>query len=155
VETKRSTVAQQLAQVASDFERRRTGQVPNSVTVVLSEDTLVITLHGTLSAAEKALATSPEGAARLQEFHRELFLTAGEPLRREIKRITGAEVREATAEVEPRTGTVVQVFTTGTMVQVFLLAHPVATDTWSGRGHEASSQEGSEDVALKQGNAGG
>jgi hypothetical protein len=30
-------------------------------------------------------------------------------------------VREATAEVETTTGSVVQVFTTGTMVQVFLL----------------------------------
>ena len=39
------------------------------------------------------------------------------------------EVREATAEVETTTGTVVQAFTTGTVVQVFLLARGVA------RGH--------------------
>src|SRR5688572_5762947 len=52
----RMTVAQQLAEAASVFEHRRTGHRPKSVTVVLSEDTLVITLHGALSLAEKALA---------------------------------------------------------------------------------------------------
>lgn len=50
---------------------------------------------------------------------------SAEELRQEIKRITGVEVREAAAEVETTTGTVVQVFTTGTMVQVFLLAQGV------------------------------
>ena len=54
----------------------------------------------------------------MQEFHRELFTNSADELRQEIKRITGVEVREATAEVETTTGTVVQVFTTGTMVQV-------------------------------------
>ena len=38
------------------------------------------------------------------------------PQRQEIKRIAGAEVQEATAEIETTTDTVVQVFTTGTMV---------------------------------------
>jgi hypothetical protein len=37
-----------------------------------------------------------------------LFHNAADGLRQEIKRITGVEVREATAELEPTTGTVVQ-----------------------------------------------
>ena len=100
--------------------------------VVLSGDTLLITLHGVLSPAEKALAQSPEGAARLQEFHRQLFTSSAHELRQEIKRITGVEVREATTEVETTTGTVVQVLTTGTMVQVFSLAKGVPAGSWSG-----------------------
>jgi len=128
-----STMAQQIAHAASAFEKRRTGQLPQSVTVVLSENTLVITLHGALSPAEKALSRSSEGAAQVQEFHRQLFANASDSLRQEIKRITGIEVREATAEVEPATGAVVGVFTSGTTVQVFLLApHTVPSDTWSG-----------------------
>jgi uncharacterized protein YbcI len=127
-----STMARQIAQAASDFEQRRTGHMPKSVTVVLSEKTLVITLHGALSPAEKALAKSPAGAAQVQEFHRQLFANASDSLREDIKRITGVEVREATAEVEPTTGTVVSVFTTGTTVQVYLLAHALPTETWSG-----------------------
>ena len=129
-----STIAQQIAQAASAFEQQRTGNTPKSVTVVLSDTTLVITLHGALSEAEKALARSPEGAAQVQDFHRQLFANASDSLRQEIKRITGVEVREATAEVEPTTGTVVGVFTTGTTVQVYLLAHSVPAGTWSGNG---------------------
>ena len=126
-----STMAQQIAQAANAFEQERTGHVPRSVTVVLSDTTLVITLHGALSEAEKALARSPEGAAQVQDFHRQLFANASDSLRQEIKRITGVEVREATAEVEPTTGTVVGVFTTGTTVQVYLLAHGVSADAWN------------------------
>ena len=109
--------------------------MPEWVNVVLSEDTLVITLHEALTPAERALAKSPAGAAQVQEFHRQLFTNSSVTLRKEIKRITGVEVREATAEVEPTTGTVVQVFSTGTVVQVFLLARGVATETWSGNRH--------------------
>ena len=38
------TTAQQLAQAASAFHQRRTGHLPESVTVVLSENRLVIAL---------------------------------------------------------------------------------------------------------------
>jgi uncharacterized protein YgbK (DUF1537 family) len=41
------------------------------------------------------------------------------------------KVREATAEVEPATGAVVQAFTTGTVVQVFLLGGSTSTETWN------------------------
>jgi uncharacterized protein YbcI len=103
------------------YQTERTGHAPASVTVVLSDDTLVITLHDALSPAEKALALSANGAAQVQEFHRQLFLNSADSLRKEIKRITGREVREAAAEVEPASGTVVHAFTTGNLVQVFLL----------------------------------
>jgi uncharacterized protein YbcI len=131
-----STKAQQIAQAARAFEQQTTGRLPSSVTVVLSEDTLVITLRGALSPAETALAKSREGAAQLREFHRQLFTTASEPLRQDIRRITGVEVREATAEVETSTGTVVQVFS---------LAHAAPAGTWSGSDPgPAATEEGLE-----------
>jgi uncharacterized protein YbcI len=125
------TKAEQIAQIAIDFEQRRTGHSPDSATVVLGGDTLVVTLHGSLSPAEKALARTPEGAAQVQEFHRQLFTSSSGSLRQEIKRITGVEVREASAEVETTTGTVVHVFTSGTTVQVFLLAGNLPVETWN------------------------
>ena len=127
-----ANMAQQIAQAAVAFEKRRTGHVPKSVTVVMSDNTLMITLHGALSPAEVALAKSPEGAAKVQTFHRQLFTSSADSLRQEIKKITGVEVRESVAEVEPTAGTVVQAFTTGTVVQVFLLACDVPSETWSG-----------------------
>jgi uncharacterized protein YbcI len=125
-----SVMAQEIAQVAITYQTERTGHAPASVTVVLSEDTLVITLHDALTPAEKALALSPDGATRVQDFHRQLFLNSADSLRDEIKRITGREVREAAAEVEPATGTVIHAFTTGNVVQVYLLDGPLPADAF-------------------------
>lgn len=116
------TMAQQIAQAANEFQERLTGHPPASVSVVLGADTLVITLHGALSAAEQKMVETPEGAAKVQEFHKNLFATALDQLRPQIKRITGMDVRQASAEVETKSGAVVQVFTNGTAVQVFLLS---------------------------------
>lgn len=125
-----SSMAQQVAHAAARFQHERTGHAPAAVTVVQSDGTLVITLHDALTPAEKALSKTQKGASKVQQFHRELFMTSAAALRDEIARITGVAVREATAEIEPRTGTVVQVFTNGTMVQVFLLAHSVPAGEW-------------------------
>ena len=120
-----SEMAKQVAHAACDFELQRTGRTPHSVTAVLCDDSLVITLRGVLSPAEKDLAKSPAGAAQVQEFHRQLFITSCGSLRREIEIIAGVGVREATSEVATETGTV---------VQVFLLAASLAPGTWSGSG---------------------
>ena len=115
------TMAQQIKEAVNTFQHQTTGHIPTAVTVVLSEDTLVITLHEALSPAEKVLAQSAEGAAQVQEFHRQLFAASSETLRQEIQRITGKAVCEAKVEVEPATGVIVHAFTTGTVVQIFLL----------------------------------
>jgi uncharacterized protein YbcI len=131
-----STMAKQVALAAIAFEEQRNGRVPKSVTAVMSDDTLVITMHAALSPAEQALAKSPEGAAQVQEFHQQLFNDSGDALRQEIKRITGVHVREAAVQVDSVTGTVVKAFTSGTMVQVYLLADSVAASAWSGSGRD-------------------
>lgn len=128
-----ASMAQQIAQAAIAFEKGRTGHTPKSVTVVMGDHTLMITLHGALSPAEIALAKSPAGAATVQEFHRQLFASAEHSLRQEIKRITGIDVREAVEEGEA-TITVLKAFTNGTIVQVFLLANKVLCESWSGTG---------------------
>jgi uncharacterized protein YbcI len=123
------SMAQQIAQTAIAFEKQRLGRKPTSVTVVLGGDTLVITMHGVLSLAEQALAASPAGAAQLQEFHQQLFQISSDPLRLEIKRITGLEIREV---AKNSVTAAVQVFSVGTVVQVFLLAGHLPADSWDG-----------------------
>jgi len=103
---------------------------------VLGQETIVITLHGALSPAERALASSPAGAEQVQELHRQLFDSSSDSLRKEIKRITGVDVREASIEVDTTSGAVVKAFTSGTVVQVFLLAHGTPTESWSGSGSD-------------------
>lgn len=133
-----ASAAQQLARIVSAHQKHSTGHSPKGVSVVLSDDTLVITMHEALTIAERALALSAEGAAKVQEYHRQLFASSNATLWREIRRITGRKVREAAAEVEPATGAIVHAFTTGTVVQVFLLAgDPDASS--NGEGPPASS----------------
>lgn len=112
------TIAEQISNAICVFQQKNTGHRPKMVTVVLSENTLVVTLHEALTLAERALARDPVSADRLQHYHRELFADSSSFLRKEIKRITGWPVRQATAEVEPASGAIVYAFTTGTMVQV-------------------------------------
>ena len=132
------TMAQQVAQAISAFQEQRTGYPPKAVTTVLSDDTLVVTLHEALSPAERALSRTPEGAAEVQQFHRQLFKDSVGLLLEEIKRITGVAVGEAAAEVEATTGAVVHAFTTGTMVQVFQLACGISAEAWNGNGSNQS-----------------
>jgi hypothetical protein len=66
-----------------------------------------------------------------------LFLTSADSLQKEIKRITGREVRQAAAEVDPGTGSVVHAFTSGTTVQVFLL---------NGKSPEAKKRESADQL---------
>jgi uncharacterized protein YbcI len=127
------SVAQKIALAAIAYQRQHTGHAPHAVTVVVAGDTLVVTLHGALSPAEIAAARSPGGAARVQEFHKQLFAASAGSLRSEIHRITGVAVREAAAEVEPTSGTVVQVFGSGTMVEVFLLERGLPSGQWTER----------------------
>lgn len=133
------TMAQQVAQAVTVFQEQRTGYAPKAVTVVLSDDTLVVTLRDALSPAEKALSFTLEGAAQVQEYHRQLFKDSIDLLRQEIQRITGVAIVEAAAEMEATTGAVVHAFTTGTMVQVFQLAARISLDAWNGTGLDASS----------------
>jgi uncharacterized protein YbcI len=125
-----SKMAQEVAQAVMSFQQTTTGHTPKAITVVLSQDTLVVTMHEALSPAERALAQSPAGAAKVQEFHRQLFTNSSHSLREEIKRITGVKVQEAVSEVEPTTGAMVCAFASGTMVQVFQLVNGIPRATW-------------------------
>jgi len=126
------TIPQQLAKAASELHVDQTGHAPKAVAVVLAGDTLVVTLHEALSPAEQAMAKNPAGAAQVQEFHRQLFRSSSAPMRDAIQRITGVRVRDAAAEVEINTGTIIHAFTGGTVVQVFLLADHVSEHCLSG-----------------------
>lgn len=116
-----SALSKELAKIALSMQSERTGHAPKAVTVVASEDTVVLTLHEALTPAEKILARSEAGAAKVEQYHRALFAVSCDELRREIQRLTGKRVREAAVVVEPATGAIVHAFTSGTVVQIFQL----------------------------------
>ena len=129
------TMSQQVAEAARAFQHRQTGHSPQAVTVVLSNDTLVVTLHQALSPAEVALSQTPDGAVKVQQYHRQLFETSAAELWQEIRRITGVAVREAAVDVETTSGAVVHALISGTMVQVFRLDGSISAESWSGPGN--------------------
>ena len=122
-----SQLSKELAQIALAMQSERTGHTPKAVTVVASEDTVVLTLHEALTPAEKILASTETGAAKVEQYHRALFAVSCDELRREIQRLTGRKVREAAVVVEPATGAIVHAFTSGTVVQIFQLEPHGAT----------------------------
>lgn len=115
-------ILEQLAEAVREFQHETTGHRPKSVAVMLSEDTLVVTLRDALAPAETILSRTPQGATQVQEFHRRLFATSSDSLVGEINRILGRPVLESTAEVAPSSKRFEHSFTNGTVVQVFLLS---------------------------------
>ena len=137
--TKTSNFSKELAQIALSMQSERTGHTPKAVTVVASEETVVLTLHEALTPAEKILARTDSGAAKVEQYHRALFAVSCDELRKEIQRLTGRKVREAAVVVEPATGAIVHAFTSGTVVQIFQLEpHGVATHVSAGIPPDAS-----------------
>lgn len=126
--------AKQLADLARQFESHRTGRAPESVTAVLIDDSLVITLRGELSSAEQELAKTPAGAAQVRANHRQQFLDAGRSFQQQIEVLTGVAVLEATSEVSTQSGTV---------VYVVLLASNVEASTWTEAKSEPTSLDSS------------
>ncbi len=98
------TVGQKIARAARDSEGRQTAHGREWAAVFMNEDTIVIALYGRLTDAEKTLVRSPAGAAQVREFHRQLFASATETLAQQIRRVTGMEIRDKTADIDPLTG---------------------------------------------------
>ena len=135
-----SSVSKELADIALSMQAERTGHSPKAVTVVASDETVVVTLHEALTPAEKILARTEAGAAKVEDYHRALFAVSCDELRREIQRLTGRRVREAAVVVEPATGAIVHAFTSGTMVQIFQLEPSgLSTHVSAGKADDAAA----------------
>lgn len=138
-----SQLSKELAQIALAMQSERTGHTPKAVTVVASEETIVLTLHEALTPAEKLLASTESGASKVEQYHRALFAVSCDELRNEIQRLTGRKVREAAVVVEPATGAIVHAFTSGTVVQIFQLEpHGLATHVSAGVRDEQQNPAG-------------
>jgi uncharacterized protein YbcI len=120
---------QKIGLAAQAFEKRRTKHGRDWVAVFMNEETMVIALHGLLTAEEKTLVQSPAGAAKVRKLHEELFASLSGTVHRMITCITGAVVKKTTAEIEPKTGRVVHIFTTDAGEIDFLQTPRVSAET--------------------------
>jgi uncharacterized protein YbcI len=114
-------LSKDLSRIALSMQAERTGHAPRAVNVVANENTIVFTFQDALTPAEKILAQTESGAAKVEQYHRALFAVSCSELRKEIARLTGRRVREAAVVLEPATGATVHAFTSGTIVHIFEL----------------------------------
>ena len=122
-------MAQQIARSTIAFGEQRLCRKPISATVVLGGYSMVIAMHGVLTSAEQTLVTSSTGTTQVREFQKQLHQLFVNPLRQEIWRITGLELRQV---AKAETTAAVKVFSVGTVVLTFLLAGRLPSETWSG-----------------------
>jgi uncharacterized protein YbcI len=101
VTTPSPSIPKELAQIALSLQTERSGHSPKAVTVVASDETVVVTLHEALTPAEKLLARSAAGAAQVEGYHRALFAVSCDQLRSEIQRLTGRRNRPSSSNRPP------------------------------------------------------
>ncbi|QEL19858.1 Na-translocating system protein MpsC family protein [Limnoglobus roseus] len=105
----RTTVGQKIAQTVREIERRHMRHRRDWVAVFLNEETVVIAVHGILTAAESAIADT---SAELREFQQRLF--ANIALVQRIESLSGMGVLDTTVELDPTTGDLALLFRTDT-----------------------------------------
>jgi len=120
-----SSVAKQIAGEAVAFERRANGREPEAVMVTVCDKTLVVAVVTSLTPAERAAAVNVIGASQIQAYHRHLFVSTSDNLRKSIEQITGVPLGAVTVRVDAGTGTVVEGLSTGNDLDVFLFARGV------------------------------
>jgi hypothetical protein len=95
IESPTSTgAAQQIVRAASASQDQSTDGAPESVTIDLGDDTLVITLHEVFSPAQR---TPKDGTddAQMQEIYRQFIADALASLRQHMKRLADESVPKA------------------------------------------------------------
>ena len=89
-----STVARQVAQATVTFEQQQTGHVPQSVTMILSDEMLVIALQAVLSGVVETVAENPERLRVSSTIHEHPGCTAaGQPAHQRWETRQAAEGR--------------------------------------------------------------
>jgi uncharacterized protein YbcI len=117
-----STIAKRIADEAVAFEKLTTGRQPHSVMVTVSDKTVVVAMVTALTPAERAAATSVIGAAHVEAYHRRLFVSTSEQLRKSIEQIAGVPLGAATASLDGGTGMIVEGLATGNELEIHMFA---------------------------------
>jgi uncharacterized protein YbcI len=112
-----TTTDHRLGQAIHDCEKQQTSYGRRWQAVFLNEETMVIAIHGCLTAVEKVLTQNPVGAFQARKFSQHHFANIAAFLTGRIKGITGMEVIATTVEIEPTTGSVVLIFKTDTVAE--------------------------------------
>jgi len=105
---------ERIAQTILRFEKDRLGLAPQSVTVDLSPQTVIVTLREACPPAERQYAAVGDGRALLERLYRELFEAVRKDLEALISRMVGSGVRTSQLIIDPASGNGLIVFALAT-----------------------------------------
>jgi len=120
-DTPTAHLARRVAQAIGAFEHVLLGRAPRSVTVVASDNRLVVSLHESFSPLERHVAAAADGCCRVEDFHHDLFESSHEALVHHVRHSTGIGLDAGLVHVDAATGSVLKTFTTEPSVELFLL----------------------------------
>jgi len=96
---------QQITEAVSDFQKAQMAVSCESVAVDFHDETLVVTLTGTTSPAERNYARDPRARELLERFYHQLFEVIKPILEAKIQEITRRQVRRSQLNIDPESGT--------------------------------------------------
>ncbi len=95
---------QQIVEAVSSFQETQLAVICKSVVVDLHADTLVVTLCGATSPAERDFARDRKARELLDKFYSELFDVIKPILEAKIQEILGRQVRRSWLNIDPVSG---------------------------------------------------
>ena len=104
---------QQIVEAVSSFQETQLAVSCNSIVVDLHADTLVVTLCGATSPAERDFARDRKARDLLEKFYGDLFDVIKPILEAKMQDILGRQVRRSKLNVDPESGTGVILLTFG------------------------------------------
>ena len=102
--TKEDQLKRQIIKAVSSFQMTQLSVTCNSLTVDLHADTLVVTLCGATSLAERDFARDRRARELLEKFYHELFDVIKPILEAKIQEILGRQVRRSRMNIDPESG---------------------------------------------------
>jgi len=101
---KRDRLAQKIVRVISDFERKQMSLTPESISVSLEPDTLIVTLKGLTSPAERQLVRAGGSRELLEKFYAEVFASTRASLEAAVEEILCQRVERSRLSLDSESG---------------------------------------------------
>jgi uncharacterized protein YbcI len=101
---KQDELKQQILEAVSNFQRTQLAVTCKSLTVDLHPDTLVVTLCGATTPAERDFARDRRARELLEKLYDELFDVIKPILEAKIQEILGRQVRRSRMNIDPESG---------------------------------------------------
>jgi len=101
---------EKIVEAVSHFERDQMSIIPESISINFHPRSLMVSLMGNLSPAEKSYARDARGSRLLEKFYRELFNAAKPVLEKEVAGILGRSAQRCSLSIDPESGGMVILF---------------------------------------------